>query len=178
MNAASLLLRAYFDICRLRLRPQDLPASGVLMLATLGSYWLCSFLVSLLLLPAGQAFITTVVNLILLILITEALLRLAGFRARVGQTLTALTGSGLVLNLLALPVVFWSMAARSRGVPSGGASLLHIMLLIWSLMVSAHIFRHALSTRFAGGLLIALAGLVLTWAVTLWVVPDAATNPA
>jgi len=112
----------------------------------------------------------------LLIVFTAVLLRITGFGARTGQTLTALAGSGVILNLIALPIVIWSIAARSRGTPSVTADLGHTALLVWSILISAHIYRHALSTQFLVGVLVTVLCLCLILATTMALIPDPGTG--
>ncbi len=103
------------------------------------------------------AWAVTLTDTAVMIVFATAVLRVAGRSERLVQTLTALAGTGVVLGVLGLPLV-WQAArvAQDSGPPAlvvGG----WLVLLVWSVAVQAHIFRHALSTRYGYGLM--LAGL-------------------
>jgi len=74
------------------------------------------------------------------------LLTLMGYRARVFQTLTALVGTGIIISLLALPVLL--IVSRIASDPG------YFGLILLILNITAHILRHALSIGFL------LAGLL------------------
>ena len=171
------LLRTYIEICRMRLGPQDLPYSSNVLLITVGLYCLGSYAVALLILPADLAAIATILDLLLLTLFTAILLSLAGLGNRSVQTLTALAGTGLVMSALAFPIVSWSALAGGHGPVFAIAEVLRAALLIWSLLVTAHIYRHALSRSYGFGILATLACLTLILLATIVVIP-ASMNPA
>ena len=79
--------------------------------------------------------------------------------------------SGFLLNLVAWPL-FAMLAERLAAEPEiptdGGSQLLSVLfwlLYAWSLVVSAHIYRHALDIWFAAGFLLALVYFVLAYNV-------------
>jgi len=94
-----------------------------------------------------------------------AVLRLAGKRERLVQTLTALAGTGAILGVIGLPMLYQATRSQPVEAPSGITVLAWLILLTWNLAVQAHIYRHALSTRFGIGLLV--AGLYTVVAMAL-----------
>lgn len=158
------ILRTYFDICRLRLRPQDLPASQPLLATTLAAYTLTSALSALQTLPGGLAALAALLDVLLLTLLTDVALRMRGRRARFTQTLIALAGSGTVLSLLALPVLAGLSAADTGDALRFLLSNAWLGLLVWNVVVIAHIARHALSTSFSTGVGIAILYFALALA--------------
>ena len=64
------------------------------------------------------------------------------------QTLTALSGTGTLLGLMALPVIQLLASGQEAGQPAVLAGLLWLVLFGWNLLVVAHIMRHALSVNF------------------------------
>lgn len=152
MYAAAIVLHAFFDVCRFRLRPQDLPASGALLGFAVAGYLCAEFLLASIELAPGSAALTALLDAAALAGFTALVLAVRGYRERLLQTLTALAGSGLVLGLIAWPVARWLAAARAAGQDPGAAALVWLALLVWSLLVCAHVYRHALATRFAVGL--------------------------
>jgi hypothetical protein len=139
------LFRIFLDICLLRAGPQDLPYSGWLPGVAVPGYVLVSWLLSVPVYPAAVAFLIALVDLTLLLLFVFSLLSLVGKTARINQTITALTGTGTLLGLVALPLVqilAREPVAEQLAIP---ASILWLVLFGWSLLVVAHIMRHAMS---------------------------------
>jgi len=146
----------FFQICTLRSGPQDLPAAPLLCNASLFFYLLLSLISSALNMPLSQALIAAMVDIGLLIALTTAILKLRGLGVRITQTLTALAGTSVILSLFSIPMLIWLQAARADHGDAGIPSLLMLVLVMWNLLIVAHIFRHALSTLFAAGLLLAI----------------------
>jgi hypothetical protein len=146
------LIRAWIDICLWRRGPQDLPVSGILLGVSLCCYVLVSLLVS-----AGSYGIAAAVQLAaldlgLLVVFVLSILYLQNKTARINQTLSAMAGTGAVLGVCALPLVILVQQDQSAEQIPAVLTLLWLVLLIWNLLVMAHIMRHALSSSFAIGL--------------------------
>lgn len=150
------LITIWLDICLLRAGPQDVPASRVLLWLTLIAYLLVSFLLSQPGYPSAVAARIAGVDLALLVVFVTAPLYLLDKTARIGQTLAALAGSGALLGVLALPVIRVVLAGQVAGEVPPTAALVWLILFGWSLLVVAHIMRHALSVAFAVGLGVAV----------------------
>jgi hypothetical protein len=150
------LITIWLDICLLRAGPQDVPASRVLLWLTLIAYLLVSFLLSQPGYPSAVAARIAGVDLALLVVFVTAPLYLLDKTARIGQTLAALAGSGALLGVLALPVIRVVLAGQVAGEVPPTAALVWLVLFGWSLLVVAHIMRHALSVAFAVGLGVAV----------------------
>lgn len=144
----SRLILLWLDICLLRVGPQDLPHSRVLLGLAMTGYTLVSFLLSLPAYPSLDAAQLALMDSILLVGFVAATLLLSGKFARFTQTLTALSGTGMLLGLLALPVVRLLTADQLAGQASPLAAILWLVLFGWNLVVLAHIMRHALSAGF------------------------------
>jgi hypothetical protein len=166
------LVRIWFDICLWRAAPQDLPASGFLLALSVGCYALVSMLVSL-----GSSGLTGAVQLALLDLgllavFVLSLLYLQDKTARINQTLSALAGTGSLLGVFALPLVWWVQAEQQSAQPPVLLTLFWLMLLVWNLLVMAHIIRHALSSSFPVGLGASLLYVLLSMQVIGAVFPQ------
>ena len=143
----SRLILIWFDICLLRAGPQDLPASRELLVLAMAGYTLVSFLLSVpgySLVVAGQL---ALLDACLLIVFAATALYLMGEMARLIQTLTALSGTGTLLGLFALPMIQFLTPGQDSGQPSFVAGMLWLLLFGWNLIVVAHIMRHALSVN-------------------------------
>ncbi len=163
------LFDLFLDICLLRRGPQDVPASAALLTAVLGAYGISSMLVLLVSSQAATAIIQALLDVGLLAALTYTLLNLSGYQARFVQTLTTLAGTGTLLGLIALPLVLWMSRTASDEGGSGAASLLFLLLLVWSIAVMSHVLRHALSTSRWVGLLYTFGYLAISMMVAGWV---------
>lgn len=108
----------------------------------------------------------SLVDTALLVLFVWAVLAVAGKSMRLVQTLTALAGTGALLGLIGLPLI--QQAAQAHQVETGPSAAMvfaWLALLAWSIAVKAHIFRHALSTRYGIGLLLAGVHTILAIAI-------------
>jgi len=158
-------LRPFFDICCFRRGPQDLPASSMLLGLAGGAYLLVNTGLLAMSQPLPRAAAAAAAETVLLGALVYPILSLRGVTARWLQTTTAMVGTGLIFSAAALPVFAGGyMAARSGQGAGEIFLLLTVVLIVWNLGVTAHIFRHALSAPFAGGL---LAALVYVWVVTV-----------
>jgi hypothetical protein len=148
------LIRTFWEICLLQKAPQDVPYSrGLLLLLLLVGFLVDNLNLNIALPEIAIISVIVVVSLHTVFLLgsLSILLTLMGYRARVFQTLTALIGTGIIISLLALPVLL--IVSRIVTDP-GYFGLILLILNIWSLLITAHILRHALSIGFL------LAGLL------------------
>jgi len=150
------LIHPFIRICLLRMKPQDLPASGTLLALALAAHTVAGAAVAAVNLRFGQALAAGVVDTALMCALTTGLLMLRTLRERTVQTLTALAGAGTVIGVVAYPVSLWLHGAQEANAPAPGLAVLLLAVLGWSLTVSAHIFRHAISTPFYIGLLVSI----------------------
>ncbi len=145
----------FFQMCLFRLNPQDLPTSGALMSLLLMLYALLMGLLNLISLSPGKALLAGLTDTALLVSLTWMLLYVARYPRRLPQTLSALAGTGVVLNLFSAPLIVWLSMAQQQQLDPGLPAILLLILMGWSLGVSGHIFSHALSLNFWLGLVTA-----------------------
>ena len=138
------------------MRPQDLPASLTLLALVLGAHTLVGMIVSSANLRFGQAIAVGVTDTALLCVLTAALLMLHKQRERIIQTLIALAGAGSVIGFFVYPASLWLHDAREAGEQALMPTVLLLAMLGWSLVVSGHILRHALSVPYYVGLLVSV----------------------
>lgn len=150
------LIRPFVSLCLLRLRPQDLPASSLLLALAALAYTACTAIAHSALLSPLDAAIGGVADALLLCGLTLSLLCLHRRWARAVQTLTALAGTGTVTTLVAIPFLSWRVSVMRAGDPAGVELAFIAMIVIWNLAIIAHILRHALSTSFPGAVVIAI----------------------
>jgi len=163
------LLQRYFDICLLRAGPQDLPSSGFLLWLSGLGYFAAGMVMSVQNLDVAHATLLVGQDIGLLAGLLFALLWSRDLLARYRQTLTALLGTGAILQIVVLPILSWQQAGLAEDTISSAlmfASLLLWIWLLWDLMVIGHILRHTLSTRLPIGVLLALVYLFVSYSVT------------
>ena len=152
----SALIHPFVQICLLRLKPQDLPASGTLLALVLVAHTLAGVAVAAVNLRFAQALAAGVLDTALMCGLAAGLLVLRGLRERTVQTVTALAGAGAVIGFVAWPASLWIHGAHEANEASPALALLLVGVLGWSLTVSAHVLRHAISAPFYIGLLISI----------------------
>jgi hypothetical protein len=166
----ALLQLVYFfiDLCLLRRKPQDLPASPilfglVLVVAALGGLLLSTTAGASLAAGFGQ----TLLDLLLMLGALHLALKVVNKRGRYLQTGTALVGADAVIGLVALLPV--TLARPTIGTEPGPdaliAGLMFLALVGWSVLVVGHILRHAFDLSLAQGVIIAIAFDVFSFVV-------------
>lgn len=163
------LLQRFFEICLLRAGPQDLPASRFLLGLGLLAYCAVGVVMSVQNLDVPRAILLVALDTALLAVLLFALLWTRAALERYLQTLTALLGTGAILQLAALPILSWQQEGLGDETISAAlmiASLLLWLWLLWDLFVIGHILRHTLSARLPIGVLLGLAYLFISYSVT------------
>ncbi|MCU7906592.1 MAG: hypothetical protein KZQ76_12265 [Candidatus Thiodiazotropha sp. (ex Epidulcina cf. delphinae)] len=153
------LLNAAVDLCLLRGAPQDLPVSTFLLLLTAVLNLLVGILMSLdARFELVRAILENLFGLGLTLGVLYMALSLRGWLPRFHQTATAWLLSGLLLGLLALPLVAW----RHRG-ESAESELLLLVVFVWSIVVLGHIIRHAFELPLSAGIAAAVLYTLVAW---------------
>ncbi len=156
------LLQVFMNICLFQARPQDLPASRFLFFGSL-IVTVITGLPSLLLATGtpGVALVAVLMDVTLTLLFLRWGLYFLQLEPRFLQTATALFGTGVIFNLVAIPVQQTLAGAATGGGQAVVGGLLFLVLLCWNLAVNGHILRYALSIRLAGGIAVALVYYLL-----------------
>jgi len=145
------LIRTLLDILRLRSGPQDLPAAPgltvVLAIAWLGQGMVTDFAMDGPDTPPRSLF-----AILFQFVAVVVILRARGLAARIPQTLSALAGTGFLFGLAGLAL----LTGFDPENPQPGIALGYFGLFLWSLLVDGHIYRHAMSTKMALGVLVAV----------------------
>ncbi len=168
------LIRPFLAIVLLREPPQSLPPSpfllAVVLVAQLVLGWI---LAGMLHYGLARGLAVSVVSTGLLVGLGGGAVYLRGYPERMLQTVTALAGTGALLDAIALPLGLWAIPPGVEAGEAGGAGgallarLLYLALLAWSWLVQAHVFRHALSVPFGVGLAVTI-GLFWISANVVW----------
>ncbi len=163
------LISAAANLCLLRLGPQHMPASPALFaLLLLLSLVVGSLLAMAMGIEFSVALLESLFELLLMLSMLYLALKWVRKLSRFSQTGIALMLSGLLLNLLALPLVSWNQHTASTE-----SGLLVLVLFFWSILVLGHIIRHTfdvdLNIGIAVGLLYTL--MIINLAALLFPVP-------
>lgn len=165
MNQIKTWLISWLEQCLLRRAPQDDPLSSSIMLITLVAYSALDLVQAKFSSGWLVALGMTGLDVLLMLLFAWVVLLVANKMPRFIQTVTALAGTGLLLAVLGTPLVQQASRAHQYDEPMAGLVLAWLLLLIWSISVQAHIFRHALSARYGVGLMV--SGLHAVIAISL-----------
>ncbi len=141
LTAIKILFFAFFDVCRLRKGPQDIPASYHLFGLCLTVNILFSFLLLNLFLSLLPAISATLLKTAVLLTYVWFFLWASSMPGRWLQTVTALVGTGIILSLLTLSLYLFD------GIKTEPGEWLFLLLIGWDILITGHILRHAMLVR-------------------------------
>ena len=136
---------------RFRSGPQDMPG-GWPTAAVLTFAYIAQGLYADRTLGAADGDPSSLVAVSFQFIIVALLLGQRNVRERIPQTLAALAGTGFILGLLVLLI----LTRVEVGKPQPELALMYLGLFVWSLLVDAHIYRHALSIKMGTGILVSV----------------------
>jgi hypothetical protein len=138
------VLKLFAQILLLRRGPQDLPASGLLLILTVAAYVGVNCLFSSVFPPARGWPALLLVDVGFLLLWNALLLKVAGRPERIVQTTTAVFGYQLLLAPLLVPLQW--LAERLHGDPTWQGPLVFagLVLLVWLIAANSRIVSAAL----------------------------------
>jgi hypothetical protein len=166
------LLHYFLDLCLLRARPQDLPASEPLFGLVAANYLLVGLILTVG--PfggVGRALAAGVVDLGLLLLFLRAMLSLRGHPARWLQTATALLGSLTLLSALGIPLDALLGGTEATSTRAETVAVVQLLLLIWTQVVTGHVLRHALQVSLGMGVMLSVTYTLVATAVIINLFP-------
>lgn len=143
------LINIFFEMCFLIRGPQDTPAESGLLKYVLGLYFAVNTLLTSLSTNIVFAVIQALAEMGLLLGFIWAALWVSHKLPRFGQTATAMLACGSMFTIASLPFFYW---IETHIGASKMMSYVVMLLLVWNLIVFAHIIRHALSKPFSFGL--------------------------
>lgn len=156
------IFRLVLDIALLQRGPQALPAASWLTVAALAAYGVVGMLAHRMVAPEMNPTGPVFFDLFLMVGFVLSLLYWRGFPGRTYQTLAALAGTGTFLTLCGLPVIrLLEPEAQGDALASAGA-VLWLVLVGWSLLVTAHILRHSLAVSLPAGVLLAMIYMMIS----------------
>lgn len=175
LSTVRVLFLAFFDICRLIKRPQDIPESKNLLTLCVVIYGFLSILLANLSQPTEKAILAGVVEVALIMIFSLALLQTRGKSSRWTQTVTALVGTGIIVSIIAFPVyILIGVGELSEFESSTGQSiglLLLAVLACWNIAIMGHILRHALEVNFMLATMLAITYIWIIFSFTSAIMP-------
>jgi hypothetical protein len=139
-----ILLQRFFQICLFRAGPADVPASHWFLKLVLLIYFTIGVLVSHIDYDWQISLVASFTDTLLLIAVCWLLLSIRGLMGRYTQTVTAMAGAGSVIAVIGMPVLWLFRQVEPQGQITSLVLLLVMVVVFWSLLVTAHIFRKAL----------------------------------
>ena len=145
------------NLLRLRGGPQNLPTSWSLTVFLLVAY-LVQNLITGAQLEDEYAAAKSFVAIALQVTVLAGLLYWRRHTTRFAQTLSALVGVGIVFK-----AITWALLTQSDPALNQPMLALAWFVVIWSLFVDAHIYRHALSVTLSTGMLVTVLTLAASY---------------
>ena len=152
------------DVILLRRGPQDMPYSPRLLALVCGASLLLQLAIASVLGIPGDALGAGLIGLAFNLSVLYLVLNLRGVRGRFAQAALALTSCAIVFAILSVPIVLAiggkPPTPETMTPVQALLGMLALPVVVWKLVVDAHILRHSLNLPFAAGLLIALFWIV------------------
>ncbi len=154
----------FIDLCALRRAPQDLPTSsallGLVLVAGLISSWLLALASQA---PPWLGLVQGGLDFALMLGVLLLALKAVGTPMRFTQTATALVGAKTWIGLIALLPLRLAVSADETSTQLLIAGILFLALVVWSVVVTAHILRHAFEIPFIQCVFIAITYDILSF---------------
>lgn len=139
------LLRLYSQIALLRRGPQDVPASNLLLTATIVAYVLINLIVATVLPQVpGPWLQIIIVDVLFTIGWYAVLLRMTGKPERFLQTTTAIFGYQAVLAPLSIAAGHLVRRFSEDPMWQLPVGMLYLLLLVWMIAINTHVLRAAI----------------------------------
>jgi len=161
------LLTLFFDICRFKKGPQDVPVSKWLLFLLIPIYACVSFLILILSTDVFNAILQIIVEITFVLVSAKVILFLANKSDRYQQTASALIATDSVISFAAIPVM-----ATFINQGSANSIIAITLLMLWHWAVSGHIFSQALEKHLSIGLGIALLYILLAYQLMALLFPE------
>ncbi|MEE9492234.1 MAG: hypothetical protein V3W04_02485 [Gammaproteobacteria bacterium] len=166
-------LSSWLEMCFLKRAPQNDPVSSSAMILAFTLFTPIKYLLAVV--TSGSRVALGVMTIDFLIMIAMLLFTLVlTYRTnRLQQSLTAMAGTGVVTGVVALPLVQVMMASLHNDQIPVLIAVAWLLLAVWSVVVRAHIYRHALSVSFIVGVGLAIVHGIIVYSVVEQFYPTA-----
>jgi hypothetical protein len=142
------LFQRFLDLCLLKAGPADMPSSIWLLKALVVLFAIIEFFSLQIVYPWWDSMMTSLMRVCVLMVFVYGILYLNSRRTRFIQTVIAVLGAGIILNIVSIPITLAAQAVHEMHNQLTSIILLLVMVLMfWVLMVHAHIFQQALDVK-------------------------------
>jgi hypothetical protein len=141
----------------LKTAPQDLPYSFGTLSRVIFLYFITGVFIQSGAVEPLIAIYMMVVNILVLLSFSYALLVMRKLGERFVQTFSALLGTGVIFNLLAWPFLGLVGAEGLSDTMTALMALLMLSMLSWELLVTAHIYKNALNLPMVHSIMLSFA---------------------
>ena len=156
----------------LRTAPEDLPYSLRLMNRIIFLYLVSGLVVQSDLVEPSLSISRMILNLAITLFFTYVVLSSLELKTRFVQTMTALVGVSIIFNLLAWPLLK-QMGEQASAEPLTGIISIFVLLLMgWELLVTAHIYRHALNVKMGQAIVLSLGLFFVSITLSQMIFPE------
>ncbi|MDF1588935.1 MAG: hypothetical protein P1P93_07245 [Gammaproteobacteria bacterium] len=155
-------IRSYIDLCLFKASPADLPASQWLLRLTLFAYFIIGTGIGLIDSPIRISVASSLADTLTMVVALWLMLNFRGMLNRYQQSLTALTGAGCCIGIVAIPIMLLFSQVDVKQQMTSYVMLLMIALMFWSLMVTAHILRKSLDIKPGTAAVLTVAYTIIT----------------
>ena len=166
------LFNTFLNMCIFRYKPQDLPQSYDLLMLCLFIYTAINALLAMTTAPFIRALQISVLDTVIIAVITITILKLNRHYERWIKTLMALTGTGCIIGLFALPLFTGAFLLQVSELVQSVILMIYLALLIWNIVIMGHILRHAMETTLGVGIVFALIYLIISSTLISVAVPQ------
>lgn len=163
-----IVLKLLLDLCLFQAKPQDLPASSTLVVATTVAAIVTNILTHQ---ADGQIPLVIAMSTAQVVVFGFAIWMVLRWKLKVErfrQTITAIFGTSALLQLVAWPVVGWLHQVKDSPDVSMPMTLLFV-LSIWVLAIAVYVMKHALDLTTGVSFLITVGCQVFTLIVVFMV---------
>lgn len=134
------VFRAFWLVAILKMTPQSIPASRVLLRLMVGAHFIIGLLLAATSLSIDTAAVTAFLGTAVMLAFVYLILLMRGTQQRFVQTITALAGCEALIGLIALPMTY---IFHAGGGESGLIAIFSLLIFAWNIVIAAHIFKHA-----------------------------------
>lgn len=171
MQLVKTLFRSFFNMCMFRSKPQDLPYSLDLLSLLLFFYTALNIFLATTTVPFLLAAQSALTETALIIFLSYLILKVNNKSNRWLKTLMAITGTGMVLSILALPLFLLIFIINLGDFVHTLALLVYMCLLIWNVAIVGNIFRYSLDTGVGYGMIYAIIYFLLSTTIIRVLIP-------
>lgn len=139
------IIQLYWQICRMRIGPDQVPAVATLTVFTFLAYAALSFFARIVIggLPLDYSAISLLAIIGFWAVLVYSVLLFKGVANRFQQTFTAALGTDVLLTCLSVPLIVIGANVPETSPLASLAAIMMLVLFVWDVLVKGFIFHHA-----------------------------------